>query len=139
MNKIVSTLKQIGLIIIFLLLLFSGGIAKLWAFFANLILIEFSAPEISKGSEIVVNIITYASAYSLVGAICKTTGLFDGKLMSVGYFILSTIIGVGLTHLVELIETHWLTCTITLGLIFVTAIVITIVRVAKEKRNELCR
>ena len=50
---------------------------------------------------------TFAISYTLVGIIFNALGWFNSKIMSIAYFVISTLLGFALVYVVMLIETKW--------------------------------
>ena len=75
-------------------------------------------------------------SYTLVGIIFNALGWFNSKIMSIVYFVISTLLGFALAYVVMLIETHLLEIGITLGVIFVLAIAAIIVIAIKNKKQD---
>lgn len=141
MKKILCFLTNITL----LLLLCSGIFADIIKFFTWLFTLQYISPDTSIIGSIIVKILTFAVSYTLVGIIFNALGYFNSKIMSVTYFIISTLLGFALAYIVMLIEKYLLEVGITLGMIFVVSIVIFIVvRIKKTKykiieENEKCK
>lgn len=108
--------------IILLLLLCSGIFADILNFLTWLFTLQYIAPETSIAGSIIVKILTFAVSYTLVGIIFNALGWFNSKLMSITYFIISTLLGFALAYVVMLIETHLLAIGIILGIILLLAI-----------------
>lgn len=119
--------------IILLLLLCSGIFTDILNFFTWLFTLQYIAPETSIAGSIIVKILTFAVSYTLVGIIFNALGWFNGKIMSLAYFIVSTLLGFVLAYIVMLIETHLLAIGIILGVVF--ALSITFIIVLKVKSN----
>lgn len=117
--------KLVGIVstIILLLLLCSGAFADVARFFAWLFTLQYSAPDTSIAGGIVVRILTFLVSYSLVGVIFNAIGLFNSKVMSVAYFIISTLLGFALAYLVWTIEQYILI----IGIIFAAIVILAVV------------
>lgn len=85
---------------------------------------------------IIVKILTFLVSYTLVGLIFNAFGWFNSKIMSITYFIISTLLGFVLAYIVMLIETHLLEIGITLMTILVIFIVIIIVMAIRNKKQD---
>ena len=120
MSKIIY--RFVGLAMIILLL--SGGFAKLFQFFGWLFLLEYSQADISVGGQIFVRIATFFLSYGIVGLIFHFIGFFNSKVMSAVYIILSTLIGFGLNYIVMLVETYIEIISIVFGVLIGVLIVI---------------
>lgn len=94
--------------IVLLLLLCSGIFADIIKFFTWLFTLQYITPETSIAGSIIVKVLTFAVSYTLVGLIFNSLGWFNSKVMSVVYFIISTLLGFVLAYIVMLIETHLL-------------------------------
>ena len=129
MKKISGLLASILL----LLLLCSGVFADIIKFFTWLFTLQYITPETSIAGSIIVKVLTFAVSYTLVGLIFNSLGWFNSKVMSVAYFIISTLLGFVLAYIVMLIETHLLAIGITLGVIFVASVVVWIIIRIKNK------
>ena len=79
-----------------------------------LVKVENSAPNISVFGAIIVRVLTFLISYSLVGIIFKSLDWFNSKLMSIIYFVISTLIFFVLAYVVWLVEEHILI----IGIIF---------------------
>lgn len=122
--------------IVLLLLLCSGIFVDIIEFFTWLFTLQYITPETSVAGSIIVKILTFAVSYTLVGIIFNALGWFNSKVMSIAYFVVSTLLGFALAYVVMLIETHLLEIGITLGVIFVLAIVAIIVIAINNKRQD---
>lgn len=109
--------------IVLLLLLCSGIFINMIEFFAWLFTLKFITPGTSIVGSIIVRILTFAVSYTLVGLIFDAIGLFNSKIMSIAYFIISTLLGFALAYVVMLIESHLLEIGIILGVIFILSII----------------
>ena len=119
-----------------LLLLCSGIFSDIIEFFTWLFTLQYITPETSVAGSIIVKILTFAVSYTLVGIIFDAIGLFNSKVMSLAYFVVSTLLGFALAYVVMLLETHLLEIGITLGVIFVLSIAAIIFIVTKNKRQD---
>ena len=108
------TKKNISIIgIISIILICSTGIINyVIEFFSELVLLSVSEPSISFISSIFKNKIVFLISYGFVGIIFKTTKIFDGKLMSIAYFVISTILSFVICSLIYFIENNYLILTI---------------------------
>lgn len=94
-------------------------------------------PETSIAGSIIVKILTFAVSYTLVGLIFNALGWFNSKIMSIAYFVISTLLGFALAYVVMLIETHLLEIGITLGVILALSIVTIIVMAIRNKKQDI--
>lgn len=122
--------------IVLLLLLCSGVFADIIEFFTWLFTLQQTTPETSIAGSVIVKILTFAVSYTLVGIIFNSLGWFNGKIMSIAYFVISTLLGFALAYVVMLIETHLLEIGITLGIVFALAIALIIVNAIKNKGQD---
>ena len=122
--------------VVLLLLLCSGIFVDIIEFFTWLFTLQYITPETSVAGSIIVKILTFAVSYSLVGIIFNTLGWFNSKIMSIAYFVISTLLGFALAYVVMLIETHLLEIGITLGVIFVLSIAVIIFIAIKNKKQD---
>ena len=122
--------------IVLLLLLCSGIFVDNIEFFTWLFTLQYITPETSVAGSIIVKILTFAVSYTLVGIIFNALGWFNSKIMSIAYFVISTLLGFALAYVVMLIETHLLEIGITLGVIFVLSIAVIIFIATKNKRKD---
>lgn len=127
--------KLLGILagIVLVLLLCSGVFADILKFLTWLFTIEYITPDTSVAGSIVVKILTFAVSYTLVGIIFNSIGLFNSKVMSFVYLIISTIIGFLLAYIVMIIEKYILVIGIILGVIFIISIVLIIIIHIKNK------
>lgn len=122
--------------IVLLLLLCSGIFVDIVEFFTWLFTLQYITPETSVAGSIIVKILTFAVSYTLVGIIFNALGWFNSKIMSIAYFVISTLLGFALAYVVMLIETHLLEIGITLGVIFVLSIAAIIFIAIKNKKGD---
>lgn len=122
--------------IVLLLLLCSGIFADIVKFFTWLFTLKYITPETSILGSIIVKILTFAVSYTLVGLIFNSLNWFNSKVMSVAYFIVSTLLGFALAYIVMLIENYLLEINIILGIVFVISIVVLIIFKIKTKRHD---
>ena len=120
---------------VLLLLLCSGAFADIIKFFAWLFTLQYSAPETSIAGGIIVRILTFVVSYSLVGIIFNFIGWFNSKIMSLFYFIISTLVFFALAYLVWTIEQYILIIGIILGVIALCSIVFIILWFAFLKKK----
>lgn len=121
--------------IVLLLLLCSGIFTDIIEFFTWLFTLQNTTPETSVAGSVIVKILTFVVSYTLVGIIFNSIGLFNSKIMSVAYFVISTLLGFALAYIVMLIETHLLEIGIALGVIFALALVLIIISAIKNNQD----
>ena len=121
--------------IVLLMLLCSGIFADIIEFFTWLFTLQNTTPETSVAGSVIVKILTFAVSYTLVGIIFNSIGLFNSKMMSVAYFVISTLLGFALAYIVMLIETYLLEIGITLGVIFALALALIIISTIKNNQS----
>ncbi len=119
--------------IIFLLLLSSGIFVDFIKFMLWLFKLQYSAPETSLAAGIGVRVLTFLVSYSLVGFIFKSIGLFDSKLMSLVYFVISTLLGFLLAYIVWIIETY----IIVVGIILSIILLIIFLLLIKNRKGDV--
>ena len=118
-------------------LLVSGAFTKIVEFGIWLFMLQYSGPETSIFGEIVVRVLTFAVTFGLVKIIFEAFGLFNSKIMSAAYWIISTIVSFILAYIVWTIEEHLLVIGIVLGIITVLIIIFFVVRaIAIRKKNK---
>lgn len=132
MKRLIGVLASI----VILILLCSGVFADLVKFFAWLFTLQYSQPETSVAGGIVVRVLTFVVSYSLVGLIFNLIGLFNSKIMSVFYFIISTLLGFALAYLVWTIEQHILIIGIVMGVVAVLAVAGFVTMLILNKRKQ---
>ena len=120
--------------IVLLLLLCSGIFADIVKFFTWLFTLQYTTPETSILGSIIVKILTFAVSYTLVGLIFNSLNWFNSKVMSVAYFIVSTLLGFALAYIVMLIETNLLVIGIILGVILITSSIIPMINYIKKSK-----
>lgn len=129
-----KTLFQIAVIIVPIILLFSGGMTGLIKFFYWLFLLSYSEADISILGQIAVRITTFIITYGIVGFIFDFFGLYHSGAMKVTYFIISTLLSFALCYIIMLIETHMVAIAIGLGIC--AALLITAYVVLHFKRKQ---
>lgn len=122
--------------IVLLLLLFSGFFVDFIEFFTWLFTLQYIAPDTSIVGNIIVRILIFAVSYTLVGIIFNTLGWFNRKIMSIAYFVVSTLLGFALAYVVMLIEEHLLEIGVVLSVIFTIAVVVIIFIIINNKNNK---
>ena len=122
-------------VVVLVLLLCSGVFADIIKFFTWLFTLKYITPNTSIACSIIVKVSTFVISYMLVGIIFNSLGLFNSKLMSIVYFIISTLIGFVLAYIVMIIEKHLLVIGIILGVIFIILSVFLIIIYIKNKKR----
>ena len=132
-DKIVGVIS----ILILILLLCSGIFSDIIKFFAWLFTLQYSSPDTSVAGGIIVRILTFVVAYSLVGIVFNAIGLFNSKAMSILYFIISTLVGFVLSYFVWIIEEKIIIIGIILGIILLSIIGYCIIMsIINKSKNE---
>ncbi len=121
--------------IVLLLLLCSGIFTDILKFFTWLFTLQYVTPETTIAGSIIVKVLTFLVSYTLVGLIFNALGWFNSKVMSIAYFVVSTLLGFVLAYIVMLIETHLLAIGITLGVILLLAVGVWIAIAVKNTNN----
>lgn len=132
-------MKKAGSIIasiVILLLLCSGAFADILKFFAWLFTLQYSQPDTSIAGGIIVRILTFIVSYSLVGVIFNALGWFNGKVMKIFYFVISTLLGFVIAYIVWGIEQHILIIGIVMGVIILAAIAYFAIRAILDKKKQ---
>ncbi len=122
--------------ILILLLLCSGIFVDILKFFAWLFTLQYSQPDTSVAGGIIVRVLTFVVSYGLVGLIFNSLGWFNSKIMSIMYFIISTLLGFALAYVVMIIEKYIVVIGIVLGIITLGLVVFFIVRTIIENKKE---
>lgn len=130
--------KFVGIIAVvaFFALLASGIISHLVEFAIWLLMLQYSGPEISFAGEIVVRILTFGVSFGLVGIIFDAFGLYNGKIMSIAYYVISTIIGFILAYIIWTIEKYILVIGIILGIVAVLIVLFFVIKAIASKRKK---
>lgn len=123
--------------IVLLLLLYSGVLTDIVIFFAWLFALQYSQPDTSIAGGIIVRILTFVVSYSLVGIIFNVLRWFNSKIMSIAYFIISTLFGFAIAYVVWAIEQYILIIGIVLGVIAVLAIALLIAKLIQNKKTNI--
>ena len=132
-------MKKTGSIIssiVILLLLCSGAFADVLKFFAWLFTLQYSQPDTSIAGGIIVRILTFIVSYSLVGIIFNALGWFNGKVMKIVYFVISTLLGFVIAYIVWGIEQYILIIGIVMGVIILAAIAYFVIRAILDKKKQ---
>lgn len=132
-------MKKLGSIIasiVILLLLCSGAFANILKFFAWLFTLQYSQPDTSIAGGIIVRILTFIVSYSLVGVIFNALGWFNGKVMKIVYFVISTLLGFVIAYIVWGIEQYILIIGIVMGVIILAAIAYFVIRAILDKKKQ---
>lgn len=114
----------------------TGIFSKCVDIFTWLFMLNYNGPEISIVGNIIVRALTFAVSYTVVGLIFKLLGWFNGKAMSIVYFVMSTLIGFILAYAVWLVEEYYLILIIIFGSVLVVAITILMIMRTRGKKQE---
>ena len=125
MYKVLSFIVSIAMLI----LIFSGGFAKLFEFFAWLVLLQYSQAEISIAGQIFVRILTFALSYGIVGAVFNYLNFFESRIMRASYFVVSTLIGFGLSYVCMIVESHLKIIAISFAVMLALFIILIVLKV----------
>lgn len=120
--------------IVLLLLLCSGALADIGNFFTWLFTLRYSQPDTSITGGIIVRLLTFVVSYGLVGIIFNFLGWFSSKIMSIVYFIISTLLGFVLAYVVWTIEQYILVIGKVLGFIEALTIELFVVKLILNKK-----
>lgn len=132
MKKLTGVLSSI----VILVLLCSGIFTDFVRFFAWLFTLQYSAPETSLVGGIIVRVLTFLVSYGCVGLIFKMIGWFNDRVMSVAYFIISTLLAFFLSYIVWAIEKYVLVICIVLGVILFCIIAFLAVYFVRSKKGK---
>lgn len=132
MKKLFSCLS----IVVILFLLSSGIFADFVKFFLWLFTLQYSQPETTIAGAIIVRILTFIVSYSLVGLIFGILQLFDSKIMSVFYFVISTLLGFIISYIVWIVEKYLIVIIIILSVIILLTLFLMIIFILKDKKIE---
>ena len=119
MRKILGILA----VVLLLALLSSGVIADAAKFFAWLFLMENTLPQIPIWAEVVVRVLSVLVSYSLVGVIFSFFGVFNKKLMSIAYVVVSTLVLILGTYMIWALEQFITIIIVILSIVLVLSIV----------------
>lgn len=122
--------------IVLLLLLCSGALADIGDFFAWLFTLRYSQPDTSIAGGIIVRLLTFFVSYGLVGIIFNSLGCFSSKIMSIVYFIISTLLGFVLAYVVWTIEQYILVIGKVLGVIAILIIALFVEKLIINKKAD---
>lgn len=131
-NKIVGIVSLFAFVFICTSGLFEG----IMNFFIWLVTLNATQSTISKVGEIFVKTATFAISFATVGIISKALNWFNGDLMSVGYFIVSTLVSFVLCYIVMLLETYLLYVAIFVAVALLVVIVIAVIMYKKNRKEE---
>lgn len=125
--------------IVILLLLCSGAFAEFVNFMLWLFTLQYSQPTTSIAGGIIVRILTFAVSFGLVGFIFNLIGLFNSKIMSFAYFVISTLVAFALSYVVWIVEKYILIIGIVLGviaLLLATCFVCVLIKKDRTSKSE---
>ena len=130
--------KVIGIVSLFAFVFIctSGLFEGIMNFFIWLVTLNATESTISKVGEILVKTATFAISFTTVGIISKALNWFNGDLMSVGYFIVSTLVSFGLCYIVMLLETYLLYVAIFVAVALLAVIAIAVIMYSKNRKEE---
>lgn len=109
--------------LIILILLCSGIFTDVVNFFTWLFMLDYNSPNISFVGGVVVRILTFLVSYGLVGTIFNILGYFNTKLMSLAYFIISSLLAFALSYIVWIIEEYIIIISIVLSIVLLGIII----------------
>ena len=121
--------------ILLLLLLCSGVFADVFKYFAWLFTLQYSHPDTSIFVGIIARALTFAVSYSLVGVVFNAFGWFNGRIMKIVYFIISTLFGFVIAYIVWCIEQYIFIIGIVMGAIVFAVIVYFVIRAFGRKKR----
>ena len=87
-----------------ILLLLCSVFLNIAKFFECLFVLKYNAPETSMVAGVTIRIFTFLVSYGLVELVFNALGWFNTKLMSISYFIISTLLEFVLAFLVWVFE-----------------------------------
>lgn len=125
MNKIASFIVGI----LMLILICSGGFAKLFEFFAWLFLLQYSQAEISIAGQIFVRILTFVLSYGVVGVVFNCLNFFESRIMRAAYFVVSTLIGFGFSYVCMIFEAYIKIIAISIAAFLALCIILVVLKV----------
>lgn len=131
MKRLIGVISTLALLV----LLCTGVFSNIPAFFSWLFMLQQLAPETSVVGSIVVRLLTFAVSYSLTGLIFSVLGLFESRIMSVVYFVVSTLFGFAIAYVVRSVEQNALLIIVILSVVFVASISLVIFLIARERRK----
>ncbi len=141
-NKIQNMKKLISILAVILLLtlLASGVVADAINFFAWLFILENTLPEIPLGAEIAVRVLSFFVSYGLVGLIFSFLSLFNKRIMSLVYAVISTLVFVLGTYIIWFLEKYIIAIVIVLSIVLVIAIIIATLAIVyhfkRDRKND---
>lgn len=138
-------LKGVIFLAIFIILVTTGVVA--WAldafndifnFLVWLFSISMTDFGLSPSLEIFIKIATFVVSYALVGLIFELIGLFNSDIMSLVYFVISSIIGFVLSYIIYIIQENIVLIStiviIALIILFFAQIIVWVLRLRKSKK-----
>jgi len=141
----VEKLKGVIFLAIFIILVTTGVVA--WAldafndifnFLVWLFSISMTDFGLSPSLEIFIKIATFVVSYALVGLIFELIGLFNSDIMSLVYFVISSIIGFVLSYIIYIIQENIVLIStiviIALIILFFAQIIVWVLRLRKSKK-----
>lgn len=131
-NKVIGVVSLFAFVFICTSGLFEG----VMNFFIWLVTLNATQSTISKVGEIFVKTATFAISFATVGIISKVLNWFNGDLMSVGYFIVSTLVSFVLCYIVMLLETYLLYVAIFVAVALLAVIAIAVIMYSKNRKEE---
>lgn len=132
-NKILGV---IGLVA-FVAMINSGIFEVIVKFFTWLLMLNFTQSDVSIAGEIFVRIATFGISFASVGVIFNLLGWHNKDVMSLTYFVISTIVSFGLCYVVMLIETHSKYILIGLSILLILTVTISIVIYFRNKLKQV--
>ena len=137
MKKIFASISGFAFLYLLCLLVDSGIFEDIGNFFAWLFTYRYSDNGLNNAFTLISKLIIFGITYPLVGLIFKSLGWFNSTIMSIVYFVLSTLLAMMICPVLKLIQNNIVTIGIILLVIFVLFIGLLIFIHFTDKKEEV--
>lgn len=137
MKKVFAPILGFAFIFLFCWLVESGIFGNIANFFTWLFTYNYSDNGLNNAFTLISKLMIFGITYPLIGLIFSTLGWFNSKIMSIVYFVLSTLLAMLICPVLKLIQDNIVTIGIILLVIFVLLIGLLVFIYFKDKNKEV--
>lgn len=137
MKKVLAPILSLVTLYVFCLIISSGLFSDIAKFFTWLFAYNLSDNGLNNAFTLVSKLMIFAITYPLVGLIFNLLGWFNSKVMSIVYFILSTLLAMLLCPVLKFVQDNIVAIGIVLIVLFLVIIGLIIFANIKEKKGVL--
>lgn len=137
MKRVFAPILGFVFIFLFCWLVESGIFGNIVNFFTWLLTYNYSDNGLNNAFTLISKLMIFGITYPLVGFIFSALGWFNSKIMSIVYFVLSTLLAMLICPVLKLIQDNIVTIGIILLVIFVVLIGLLVFIYFKDKNKEV--